>query len=37
MEQISKPAREGGFRLSVTKDATLGNARLRKMHQQTVL
>lgn len=37
MEQISKRAREGGFRLSVTKDATLGKARLRKMHQQTVL
>ena len=36
-EHISKRAREGGFRLSVTKDATLGKARLRKMHQQTVL
>lgn len=35
-EHISKRAREGGFRLSVTKDATLGKARLRKMHQQTV-
>ena len=27
-EHISKSAREGGFRLSVTNDATLGKARL---------